>query len=605
MNILCSPEPEREFIEAMNTLEKEKIKEIEKHNLNNKLNTDTDTDKSPNQIISFTTREQSLNVFKTNLKKTLSILEIIDYPFSQNSGKKSEIHLQGESNITDKNGETELMIEYTKKYMNTNNFGINLNENNINGNNKLNNYNFEKLIKADIFNKNNNNNNNNESVDSFSNDIIIINNDYNTSIISEINNFKNKIFSNCDCSILNKSKVKNKLNIKDNEANNYLGKKYSNNLQNSYNLSNKSNKIKNYNQQNSSKTNSINNSKQYNYYTTKNSIPFNKKSYSKDTEFSKDNINNSKKESISFINNTKEDECNGKKSDNKSKVKKRIPTGKFYKKIIIRNYKKKEKNNIYSNINDVKNNQSNYKQIIKKFNENNKAAIKSINKNILIDNSINKNKIENNKTTKKKLFLSNSSNNKNINPFYKNSITYKSFSYKKFNFDRKNSKNLYNIGSYSKKKLIKNSNNKIHLLTNIKDIFNNKKKIKSKKSNSHKIKNFQIFAGNFSTFNNSLKKQYYQNIPNKNEYNNLNVYYKNIDRNIINKSKTNMINKKSKSHINTKNKTKRNNNIESWKKINNKSDYNKNNNIQIQNFLENYQKGNSIKSTRYTNVICL
>ena len=69
----------------MNTLEKEKIKEIEKHNLNNKLNTDTDTDKSPNQIISFTTREQSLNVFKTNLKKTLSILEIIDYPFSQNS----------------------------------------------------------------------------------------------------------------------------------------------------------------------------------------------------------------------------------------------------------------------------------------------------------------------------------------------------------------------------------------------------------------------------------------------------------------------------------------------------------------------------------------
>jgi len=55
---------------------------------------------------------------KNNLRKTLFILEIIDYPFPYNSRKISEIHLKGESNITDKNGETELMIEYINNYMN-------------------------------------------------------------------------------------------------------------------------------------------------------------------------------------------------------------------------------------------------------------------------------------------------------------------------------------------------------------------------------------------------------------------------------------------------------------------------------------------------------
>ena len=141
MNILCSSQSDNEFIEAMNTLEQKKQSQ------------------NQNNFDYFKEMKEGQN--KKNFKKNSSILEIIDYPFIQSSRKLSEIHLHGDSNITNKNGETELMIEYTKKYMNTttnyiNNYNAKLNDNIIKNNKEIDKT--KKNSKLKIINKLNNNN---------------------------------------------------------------------------------------------------------------------------------------------------------------------------------------------------------------------------------------------------------------------------------------------------------------------------------------------------------------------------------------------------------------------------------------------------------------
>ena len=481
MNIFCSPEHEREFIEAMNTLENEKIKETEKNNLNNNYN---QLKYSSNQNISLTKRESSINEFKHNLKKSLSILEIIDYPFKQNSRKKSKIHLQDESNITDKNGETELLIEYTKNYMNVNNFGNKLvNENN---NIILNNNNFEKLKikKVSTYNTNNNN----DSISNCSNETVIINNDYNQSNISVINICNNKIYSKDNSSILNKPKI---TNFKKNGINNSFIRMKLNNTKNSNYLSNKFKKIKKSIQTYLTKNEPIHNYKLLKNTST-NSIPYIIKSYSNDTYFSQDIFNKSKNGSINLINITKDEDIIRKNKKIKEKIKD-IPSGKIYKKNIIKNNKNKERKNIYLDINNINNKKSHYKNNIKRINEN-KTMI-GINKNYSFNAPTNGNKIDYHSKTKK-LCLSNSTNNKSINQIFKRFITNKPLVRKNYKVAKIKPKIKNNICFYSKKNII---NYKFNLLTFINNKIINKKKIKSNASDGEKIKNIQIFPKNLSS----------------------------------------------------------------------------------------------------------
>ena len=237
MNILCSSQSDNEFIEAMNTLEQKKQNQNQKN------------------FDYFKEMKEGQN--KQNLKKNSSILEIIDYPFIQSSRKLSEIHLHGDSNITNKNGETELMIEYTTKYMNTtnnyiNNYNAKLNDNIIKNNKEIDKT--KKNSKLEIINKLNNNNKyikqpqpNNDSLKDLSNDTLIINNDYNSSIISQINNFNG---SNINSKLLNFSKSTNKL-YKSVNNNNNLVKLKEDSFKNSCYLPNKSkNEKKSYSRQN-------------------------------------------------------------------------------------------------------------------------------------------------------------------------------------------------------------------------------------------------------------------------------------------------------------------------------------------------------------------
>ena len=471
MKLFCSSDPDDGIIEALNTLENKKIKEKEK-------------------IIHLNSKNSSLAEIKHNSKKSSSLLEIIDYPFSYNSRKISEIHIKGESNITDKNGETELMIDYINNYMNKNN----LNGNILFKNNILDNYNKQLKLKKENKRYTDSNNNINDDYS----DSLIINNDYNCSIISQNNNNgnKKKKYSNKtnieNSPLLNNSKILNIINNIDiNNNNNNIIKKRDSLVKNSF-LSNKIKKNKKY-LQHPSKNDSINNSILCKTNTSKKSIPFNKNNYSKDTDLSKENNNIKKKnESISlFRNYNKEKNTKEIKNNVKEKVKD-IPTGKDNKNNYCIN-----NNNINYNINCIQeknkylnekqNNISNYK----KFDIINRHIIKSIisNNNNITNRSNKKLKIQkekiklfNNKRFNKNISLTNANNSGNNSINFRRCIVDKNklkininTNCRKENFLKKDFHDIYETNEV--------------LSTNTKDIFNNKNKYI--KSNSAKIKNIR------------------------------------------------------------------------------------------------------------------
>ena len=545
MNNFCLSAQENDFIEAMNTLENEKRKlkenNNEKCNDSNHINLVRNLNYSPNKIFSLTNKVSSfneINEIKHKLKKNSSLLEIIDYPFSQNSNKISEIHFQGESSITDKNGETELMLEYTKKYKNKfNNINQNsqnkikynkeIKKNNINNNNKI----------IDNINQNNIKDVNEGSILSYSNETIIINNDYNTSIITEIKNWNNNFYldNNKKNNKNYKSMLKNRQimykkinnnNIFNNSKNNELPKTNESTLKNQFYLSNKIQKRKEYIHQNTLKNDSAINSKLYNK-DSKNSIPFNQKSYSNDTEISKDNNFKKKDECLNVLRvNTKETITDKSKNKNNIKQKiKEIPTGKNNKRtsVVSKNKDKKEKRNNSNknekNINKLKDH--NNKKLIndKKFDNNSIEQIKFIkNKNIKPINLIKelnaKRKTLKPLTNNKNLCLSINKNKEKTKKIIKKGKNEKSNIILDF-FNSKNNSNYINKNSsYSKKNLIKKcSNKKLNILTDSRIIFNNIKN----KSNSEKLKNlqkkskFNIYSENSYFLNKYLEHICYTN----------------------------------------------------------------------------------------------
>ena len=470
MNLLCSSNQENEFIEAMNTLENEKIKQNQKNN-------------SPNNLISLTTRDPSLtgiNELKHNLKKTSSILEIIDYPFGQNSRKISEMHFKGESSLTDKNGETELMVEYMNKYKNQ--------SNNV----------FKKYKKGNkaFLNKNIIVNQNFKIINKYNNDTK--SNIFKDIIYNSSNNYiNNKIISEDNISFLTSQKFTNELDINsnNNDNNNICLVSYKSTLKDS-SISNKYKNVKNYKTYNYSKNDSLNNSKYY-CKESKNSIPFNKKSYSNDTILSRENNSKKNYESINYTTINNQEKIKKQKSKIKNKIKK-IPTCKYNKKKNKGKEKEKEKEFNYNNNTIIKNIEINNKDNI----------LKNINKS---DKKLNNSKIKKNNVlnindklikTIKAMKLDIDKKILNLTKINKNEIC------KKKNKDKTEKINLkikYLIGKINincihkdyycptKEGLNGESFHKLHLLTQNKTIINNNiKKIIPKKSNSEKIKNLKV-----------------------------------------------------------------------------------------------------------------
>jgi hypothetical protein len=458
MNIYCSSSQEDEFIEAMNTLEKEKSKQNEKYNYYSQLNFVENNDNSPKKSNFLTTRDLSLTGINIKKHKNSSFLEIIDYPFSQNKRRISEIHLQTDSNITDKNGETELMIEYINKYMKDSKNSIKNYQNKINGNitfrnnlidnQKNHNFNICNII----------NNNDDNSLNSYSNNSIIINNDYNTSIISEMKLNKNIWINSEKITALNKKKYEKILSI--NNKNCINGKAF----KNSCYLSNKDKKANIHIYRELSKNDFTNNSKLC-CYGSKNSIPYNRNSYSNDTELTKDNIK-SKNDSINITKINKENKL-FKESNYKIKEKiKDIPIRKNNNKrknsLDIKN-KEKYHNSNYNNINNI--NIHNYEVKIKNIN-----STKNINSKISDKHFNNSNiRIKISNQNNKNLCLS--SIDKNINSKKNKSIRVDK-SMLNINYLNRNieSKYLHNNFSYSKNDSM--NKNKRYLLTDTRKLFN-------------------------------------------------------------------------------------------------------------------------------------
>ena len=137
MNIYCSSINEDESLKEMNTLENEKRKQNEKYNYYSQFNSVPNNNYSPSKINSLTSGDPY---------KNSSILEIIDYPFSQNDRRISEIHIRTDSNITDKNEETQLMAEYINKYKKESRNSIKNYQNKINDNITFKNNLIDKLL---------------------------------------------------------------------------------------------------------------------------------------------------------------------------------------------------------------------------------------------------------------------------------------------------------------------------------------------------------------------------------------------------------------------------------------------------------------------------
>ena len=165
MNFLCSSDPENEFLEAMNTLEREKIKEKENISIN-KPNIFMNNKKPNNILIEKETLENknNLNYFNnisSKHEKKTSILEIIEYPYMDNNTNHLKKNSKLNSDLTDINCETQLFMEYTKSYKYTINKGdfINYNDNKVENNNKFINYNLKNrnnINKKEEKNKENN-----------------------------------------------------------------------------------------------------------------------------------------------------------------------------------------------------------------------------------------------------------------------------------------------------------------------------------------------------------------------------------------------------------------------------------------------------------------
>ena len=467
MNIYCCSSQEDEFIEAMNTLENEKRKQNEKYNYYSQLNFVYNNNNFPKKINSLDTRDPSLTGININRHKNSSFLEIIDYPFSQNKS----------SNITDKNGETKLMIEYINKYMkdsknNIKNYQNKINDNIILKNNLIDNQKNENFNICNILN-----NNNDDSLNSYSNNSIVINSDYNASIITEMKFNKSILINSDKITALNKKKYEKILSI--NNKNCIKRKAF----KNSYYLSNKDKKTKNHIHRELSKNDFTDNSKLH-YYGSKNSISYNRNSYSNDTEITKDNI----KVKNDSINLTKINNQNKLFKENDCKIKEKIkdiPIGKNNNKrknpLDIKN-KEKYYNSNYNNINNI--NIHNFEVKIKNIN-----STKNINSKISDKHFSNSNiRIKTSNQNNKNLCLSNI--DKNINQKnYKTIMEDKSML--NINYLNQNVKNKYLHKNFSYSKNDSMNKNKRSLLTDIRILFNGVKKIKPKKSNSEKTKNLK------------------------------------------------------------------------------------------------------------------
>ena len=358
MNFLCSSDPENEFLEAMNTLEREKIKEKENISIN-KPNIFMNN-KNPNNILiekETLENKNNLNYFNnisSKHEKKSSILEIIEYPYMDNNTNHLKKNSKLNSDLTDINCETQLFMEYTKSYKYTINKGdfINYNDNKVENNNKFINYNLKNRNNINKKEEKNNENNSNNS--------LIINNDYNVSIISNISGFNlNDKNSNNNTQHLNNELEKNdKASIKKN--NNYINIKHNPN----------------------DKRKTDNN--------RKHSIPFPKNRYSNDTNFTKEiNLNSDKLNTAKNIH-------------HKKKKMKEIPK--------IKKEEKSDKNNNIINNNKTvnKNNKINQKPLLKK-------------KKLKLNNNSNKQiKVKNNKINKQKTNSKNNAIQKNENSLNNN-----------------------------------------------------------------------------------------------------------------------------------------------------------------------------------------
>ena len=213
MNLFCSRDSEDEFLEAINTLERLKLKQNEKDNKKylektNNYNISKDSI-ILKEIVQSNYKEKAKN---SKHKKKSTILEILEYPYNENDKNKSNRKSKINSNITDVNLETQLLMEYHEKCKENLYKGLNsyLNDNKVRFvNNEFNNLkkNMEKNIN--IFDIENNSKNS-----------IIINDDYNSSISSSLYDLDidEKIPQN-EFSQLNNRK-KDYINIKKNNTTN-------------------------------------------------------------------------------------------------------------------------------------------------------------------------------------------------------------------------------------------------------------------------------------------------------------------------------------------------------------------------------------------------
>ena len=241
MNLFCSRDSEDEFLEAINTLERSKIKQNEnvnkKHLKNNKNNNISKDSIILKEIIQSNNKEKAKN---SKHKKKSTILEILEYPYNENDKNKSNRKSKINSNITDVNLETQLLMEYNEK----------CNENLYKGLNSYLNDNKVRFVNNEVNNlkKNMEKNINNFDIENNSKNSIIINDDYNSSISSSLYDLDidEKIPQN-EFSQLNNRK-KDYINIKKNNTTN-------------------PHKLQNY---------------------RKYSIPFTKNRYSKDTNFTQE-----------------------------------------------------------------------------------------------------------------------------------------------------------------------------------------------------------------------------------------------------------------------------------------------------------------------------
>jgi hypothetical protein len=393
MKYFCPQDFEKDYFEAMNILEKQKDSQKENYN-NENICEKNNKDKYCHEFKVLKENEKLNNKIKLlngKHKKKSSIFEVIEYPYIENNKNHLRKNSKLNSDLTNINSETLLLMEYNGNYISDSHQG-----------------NFSNFDAKKVYNKNlsinRDNTKQNEIKKSLeqninineksSNDSSIINNDYNFSFISSLFESKHndKIHSTNFQQLNNRLKpieLKQNLPKKIKKANSYICKK--NNL---------ISKKKTYNQRNYSNL-------------------FNKNRYSRDTIYTSDFNNKS-----GTLNQTLK---------NLTQVKK------IYEVPMMKKFKKYNKNITINKFNNktINNNNKNQKNKLKTVYRNNNFINKSyerfefkknINKSMTNKNSKKKqsenkvisqnNKRKNTKITsknKKRKYLNNIPINKNTN----------------------------------------------------------------------------------------------------------------------------------------------------------------------------------------------